>query len=958
MKFLLAIFIAASCGAFAQSPVALKVESLTAPLALNTVVPRFSWQFDDETRGARQSAYQIVVAGGDASLWDSGRVESDQSVLVPYAGSILKPLMRATWKVRTWDADGKASPWSEPAVFETGLLDATDWEASWIGTSEHAPVSTPEIDRWIEAAAVTANHVWMQQEKTTDPKAKKEVARNFLRSLRPAPLFRKSFDLRSPVRSARLYLCGLGYHEAWVNSQPASDRCLDPRFSEHDRRGRYVALDVTAQLRPGRNTLGCIVGDGWFAQSIAYSSSKESAAYGEPGMICRLEVELEDGSRTRVVSDETWRWSPSPILKNAIYAGEFHDARRDQPDWSSPEFDDSAWKPVKLREPLVPALSPMMMPPVRRVESREPVAMTEPQPGVWVFDFGRIFAGRGRLHLKDVEPGQLVTIRWGSVLNADGTVNSYNSGTWTTGYEQLDGYVSRGGKSETWEPRFTYHGARYADVRGLSRKPDAATLTAVLLRSDLNADGEFECSHPLLNRIHEVMGWTVANNVMGTVNAMATRERDPWAVNALLNGQNLIYRRDMRQAWRETLRDWLDTTHPDGVPWDITPGRRRFNTRDFTLAAAVKLPWDLHTFYGDRRALEESYELMRRSVDHFEEWAESPGSTFVKGLGDWLDPNPPFVEIKKPAENKYGGHAASKFTPMRLTGTALRYHATDLLAQSAERLGKTDDATRYRKLAREIRHAFNQRYYRAANRSYGSQCADSHAVLYGLAPESLHTPVAQSLADNLMGPLQGHFSTGFFGTPTTLRVLSQFGHHEAAFSAMTKTTYPSYGHMIENLGAQEIWEGWEDRIDPEFGPSRGRLQTEHSGAGEWFFHDILGIQPDPDAPGFKHLFLRPALYDQLEFARGSYASSHGKIVSNWRNEGRDFHWQIVIPANTEATLRLPSWKGGSITESGQPLEAGKEIRILTRSDHHLELRVPAGRYRFISPRSQPFVPAP
>lgn len=958
MKIILALLLGVSCGAFAQSPIALKVESLTTPLALDTVVPRFSWQIADETRGARQTAYRIAVAEGDASLWDSGRVESDQSVLVPYAGSILKPLTQATWKVRTWDGDGKASPWSEPAVFETGLLDDTDWEASWIGASENPPVSTPEIDRWIEATAVTANHVWMQQEKTTDPEAKKEVARNFLRDLRPAPLFRKSFDLPSPVRSARLYLCGLGYHEAWVNGQPASDRCLDPRFSEHDRRGRYVALDVTSQLRPGRNTLGCIVGDGWFAQSIAYSSSKESAAYGEPGVICRLEVEHEDGSRTRVVSDESWRWSPSPILKNAVYAGEFHDARREQTDWASPRFDDSNWKPVNRREPLVPALSPMMMPPVRRVEMREPAAITEPQPGVWVFDFGRLFAGRGRLHLEKAEPGQLVTIRWGGVLNTDGTVNSYNSGIWTTGYEQLDGYVARGGASETWEPRFTYHGARYAEVRGLSRAPDAETLNAVLLHSDLPADGEFECSHPLLNRIHETMGWTVANNVMGTVNAMSTRERDPWAVNALLNGQNLIYRRDMRQAWRETLRDWLDTTHPEGVPWDITPGKRRFNTRDFTLAAAVKLPWDLHTFYGDRRALEESYDLMRRSVDHFEKWAERPGSPFVKGLGDWLDPNPPFVEVKKPAENKNGGEAASKFTPMRLTGTALRYHATDLLAQSAERLGKTDDATRYRKLAREIRHAFNQRYYRPANRSYGSQCADSYAILYGLAPESLHEPVAQSLADNLMGLLQGHFSTGFFGTPTTLRVLSQFGYHEAAFTAMTKTTYPSYGHLIEELGAQEIWEGWEDRIDPESGPRRGRLQTEHSGAGEWFFHDILGIQPDPAAPGFKHFFLRPSLYEQIEFARGSYDSSHGKIVSDWRNKGRDFQWQVVIPANTEATLHLPCWEGGRIIESGQPLEAVQELRVIARSDRHIELRVPAGRYHFSSPRLQPFVPAP
>ena len=955
--FVFALLSGTTCLVFSQSPITLKVESVTAPLALDTAVPRFSWQLDDETRGARQTAFQIVVSEGETSLWNSGRVESDQSVLVPYAGSKLKPLTRAVWKVRIWDGVGEVSPWSESAVFETGLLDASDWEASWIGATENPPVSTPEIDRWIDVTAYTANHVWMQQEKTTDPEAKKEVAREFLCKLRPAPYFRKSFDLPSPVRSARLYLCGPGYHEAWVNGQPASDRCLDPRLSEYERRGRYVAVDVTSQLRPGRNTLGCIVGDGWFAQSIAYSSSTESAAYGEPGLICRLEVEHVDGSRTRVVSDDTWRWSASPILKNAIYAGEFHDARREPTNWSLPEFDDSDWNPVRLREPLVPALSPMMMPPVRRVETREPVAITEPQPDVWVFDFGRLFAGRGRLHLENAEPGQLVTIRWGSVLNDDGTVNSYNSGIWTTGYEQLDGYISRGGGKETWEPRFTYHGARYAEVHGLSRKPDEATLTAVLLRSDLPADGEFECSHPLLNRIHEAMGWTVANNVMGTVNAMATRERDPWAVNALLNGQNLIYRRDMRQAWRETLRDWLDTTHPEGVPWDITPGKRRFNTRDFTLAAAVKLPWDLHTFYGDRRALEESYEMMRSSVDHFERWAESPGSPFVKGLGDWLDPNPSFVEVKRPAENKQGGEAGSKFTPMRLTGTALRYHATDLLALCAGRLGRTEDATRYRKLAHEIRHTFNQRYYRPANRSYGSQCADSYAILYGLAPASLLEPVAQSLADNLMGPLQGHFSTGFFGTPTTLRVLSQFGHHEAAFTAMTKTTYPSYGNLIENLGAREIWEGWEDRIDPQFGPRRGRLQTEHSGAGEWFFHDLLGIQPDAEAPAFKHFFLRPALYDQLEFARGSYDSSYGTIVSDWRNEGRDFHWQVVVPANTDATLSLPCWEGGSITESGQPLEAVPEIRILARSDHQIELRIPAGRYHFQSSRPQSFVPS-
>lgn len=946
------IVMTASDASAQGAPVHLTVESVSSPLALDTAVPRFSWQMSDDRRGARQTAWRVRVTSNQTVLWDSGRVESDQSVLVEYGGAPLAPLTRTSWQVRIWDGEGEASPWSESASFETGLLDAADWEAKWIGASDNPPVETPELERWIEATAVTANHLWVQQEKPADEAAGREVARKLLRELRPAPMFRKSFQLERPVRQARLYLCGLGYHETWINGEPASDRCLDPRVAEHDRRGLYVALDVTPRLKQGDNTLGVVLGDGWYAQSISYSAPGSPYAYGDPGLICRLEIEHEDGTRTRLVSDETWQWKPSAILKNAIYAGEFHDARREQADWSSPGVDGADWKAVQVREPLVPALSPMMMPPVRRIETRA-AAITEPQPGVWVFDFGRIFAGRGRLHLTETQAGDLVTMRWGGVLNDDGTVNSYNSGTDTTGYEQLDGYVCQGAPTETWEPRFTYHGARYAEVRGLRHAPDKDTLTAVLLRSDLPADGEFECSHPLLNQIHEIMGWTVANNIMGTVNAMSTRERDPWAVNALLNGQNLSYRRDMRQAWSETLRDWRDTTHPDGVPWDITPGKRRFNTRDFTLAAAVKLPWDLHTFYGDRRALEESYELMRRSVAHFEKWAEKPGSTFVKGLGDWLDPNPPFVKVTKPAENTYGGQAASKFTPNRLTATALRYHATDLLAKTAVLLGKNEDAARYRKSAGEIRHAFNQRYYRPDPQSYGSQCADSYAVLYGLAPESHHERVAQSLANNVMGPLQGHFSTGFFGTPTTLRVLSRFGHDEAAFTAMTQTSYPSYGYMIEKLGAQEIWEGWEDKIDPEHGPRHGRLQTEHSGAGEWFFHDVLGIQPDPAAPGFKHFFLRPTLYDQLEFARGRYRSSHGDIVSDWRNEGGDFHWEIVIPPNTEATVHLPRWPGGRVSESGQPIESVKEIRVLSETARHLELRVPAGRYLFTSTRKKP-----
>jgi len=903
-------------------PENLRCEYRIDPLGIDSPNPRLSWTLHSDSRGQHQTAYRILVASGAAALardegdlWDSGRVDSNRSLQIAFQGEPLACGQACLWKVRVWDAHGKASPWSASARWEMGLLEAKDWTGRWINDGR----PNPEKDE------------------------------DFYRD-DPAPLFRKPFPLAKDVVRARLFISGLGYYEASLNGERVGDRVLDPGWTAYDRRVYYSAYDVTGLLRNGENVLGVTLGNGWYnplpLRMWGRLNLREHLACGRPRFIAQLEVELADGARVSIASDETWKIAGGPVLRNNIYLGEVHDARREIAGWDRPGFDDAAWRPAAPAAEPIGILQAQPQPPVEVAAEVQAVAVIEPEPGVFIFDMGENFAGWVRLDLS-LPAGTRVALRYGELLDEDGSLNPLTSacgqikgGGRSEGAEpggaswppptawQGDVYVARGGGRETWTPRFTFHAFRYVEVSGLPGKPGLDAVTGLRLNAAVEEAGSFACSDEMLNAIQRMCRRTFLSNLFSVQSDCPHRERFGYGGDIVATCDALMLNFDMAAFYAKAVRDWGDAALDDGMLTDTAP---------FVGIQYCGIGWamvhplllnKLHQYYGDGRLIAEQYETSRRWLDLVA--AQNPEHIVGTGLSDHegLAPSPPGPMV-----------------------TPLFAESARLVARLAGILGRDDDEQKYTRLAESIRQAYVAKYLDAGTGRFepGTQASQALALYLGMAP----TDERRAAIDILLEDIRergAHLSTGILGTKFMLDVLSREGCAETAYRVVTQKTFPGWGFMLEK-GATTLWEHWafSDNTFSHNHPMFGSVS-------EWFYGWLGGIQPHPDAVGFDCIVIRPQIIAGIDWVDASHRCARGLIVSRWRKSGGTITMDVAIPPNTRATIHVPAQRLEDVLETGPAGGEGvsaaeaEGVRSTRMAAHAAIFEVEPGVYRFVSSR--------
>ena len=865
-----------------DAPTDLRCEYRTTTLGIDTPRPRLSWCVGDQRRGARQTAYQVLVgsdehrlADGRVDVWDSDRVSSHQSVLVAYAGPALQSRRRYWWMVRTWDTEARASRWSKPAWWEMGLLDEADWRACWISIPDEALPSSGEGAP--------------------------------CRSLS----MRKEFEIFDDIARARVYVSGLGCYQLALNGQRVGRDLFTPGWTVYENRIQYQTYDVTGLLQRGKNAIGAILGNGWWAGGLSLGRGKiERASTGNLRLIVQLEIELADGTRQCIATDESWRVAPSPILENSFYHGETHDARLEQPGWDRSGFAAADWPPAIVLDDPVDRFVAQQTYPIRVTQELPAQDVFQSQPGVYIFDFGQNHAGRVRLRVSG-QRGQRVQLRFAETLNADGTLDRRN----LVGARSTDTYILKGVGEETWEPRFTYRGYRYAELTGYLRPPSNSTVTSQVLHSDLPVVGRFECSNDLLNRIQHNIVWALHSNLMSVPTDCPQRdERLGWLGDGHVIAPTACWNMDMATFFAKWLRDIRDSQHESGYIRDVAPAAvLRGPAAPGWGDAIVGIPWTLYRFYGDTRVIEENFDAMRAWVEYMRAHAPNllyrcPHELKEDGYGDWV---------------------ATVESPRRPIAAAFFHYSTKLLANMAEIIGRTKEAETYRTVAHEIRTAFNAAFFDPETNNYEgrTQAANLIPLAFGLASREHRSGVLQNLVRDIEAR-ETHLSTGFLGTAYALPLLSANGHHELAYRLATQRTFPSWGYMVE-CGATTMCELWNpDTGDPRMNSwNHFALGT----IGQWFFESLGGVSLLPTAPTpedslSRGVLIRPRPTGDLTWARVDYESLHGSLRSIWRKDDDGFSLDLVIPANTSARVGVPTfgWPNAIVHEGRTVLLNGVE----------------------------------
>jgi alpha-L-rhamnosidase len=899
---------------------ALRCEYLVAPLGIDERVPRLSWTIESGRRGARQIAYRVRVAStpekltrGKADLWDSDRVKSNQTTHIAYAGRPLRSRDVCHWCVEVWDEAGNAVR-SKPSLWTMGLLGKKDWSARWIAAN-------PKIIK----------------------RDKEAIAPTMTKPGTPA-LFRKEFDVPGPVKRATLHASARGLFELRASGRRVGEDIFAPEWTDYDKRIHYRTYDVTKLIKSGRNVLGAILGDGWWSGYVGWQETR--ARYGslENSLLVQLEVELANGKRITLGTDNTWTCNTGPILSSDFMMGETYDARRERKGWDRKNFADKNW--LSAREVAAPAVSLVAQrsEPVQIVETIKPVSMNEIRPGVFIYDLGQNISGWVRLRVK-APAGTRVQLRHGERLSPDGTLYTEN----LRRAKATDGYVCKGGKPEVWEPHFTFHGFQYVELTGLPSAPGRNAVTGCVVRSATLPAGQFECSHAGVNRLWLNGAWSQRDNFLSIPTDCPQRdERLGWMGDAQVFLRTASYNMDVAAFFTKWMIDVEDAQTADGIFPDTAPRLREgenFIGLDGLGGAAgwadagIVIPWTLWRVYGDRRIIERHWKAMTAWLDWIER--HNPNGLRVNELGnnygDWLC---------IPSDTTFRTHSPMK----NLLATA--YWAGDAvkMARMARELGRKAEAKRFQAMFEKVRAAFQKEFLREDGRlTVETQTAYLLALAFNLLPEKVRARAAEHLVENIKA-LDWHLSTGFIGISHLNPQLTLAGHADVAYRLLLRDDYPSWLYPVKH-GATTIWERWNGWTEREgfFNPQMNSFNHYSLGSvGEWLFRHVAGIELDLEAPGFQRFVLRPFIGKGLDFARATYRTMHGEITSGWKRTGKKLKWTIRIPANTTARVHVPSEPGTAVTENGAPMEKAASLRVTGREGRFLICEAGAGTYNFAS----------
>lgn len=1049
----------------------LRCETRVNPCGVDTPNPLLSWRLESDQFHVLQTAYQIQAAStperlrrGQPDLWDTGRVESDQSTWVPYEGKPLASHQQVWWHVRVWDNHHNVSPWSQPATWTMGILDPAEWRAQWIGKPGclttnrleqtswiwhpevtdflHAPAGTNwfrlvvtlpperrivravfeytgdnECRGWLNGLDLGARRNNPQRVKWNDITTRLEPGHNYVFGLTganfengkpagvvgriwiefdsgpplviptdsrwktspreepgwdrpdfddrhwqparvlgpagmspwgdtftaedrrlPARWLRKEFVIQRPVRRALVHWSGLGLSELYLNGRRVGDAVLSPALSHYEKRVYYLSHEVTHLVRTGTNTLGVALGNGRFYadRSRIYAGT---VSYGFPQLILHLRLEHTDGSVSEIVSDESWRLTDQgPIRANSEFDGEEYDARLELHGWDLPGYDDRSWEPARLMPAPAGRLMAQPIEPIRVTQELQPVAITQPQPGVFIFDFGQNLVGWCRLRVRGPR-GTTVQLRHAERLRPDGLLDMAN----LRGARQTDRYTLRGNGWETYQPRFTYHGFRYVELTGYPGQPDLNTLTACVVHDDLERTGEFASSHPLLNRIYQNVTWGLRGNYRSIPTDCPQRdERQGWLGDRSEECAGEAHIFNVVAFYRKWLHDIMDAQRPSGSLPDVAPPYWPIYSDNVTWPSTLIIaPGVLHRQYGDLRLLREIYPAAARWIRYMSGFVTN-GLIERDSYGDWCVPpeDPRLIHSRDPARR----------TDPTLIATAYFIHDLRLMARYARLLGRPEqEANAWEQQAQTMARAFHQHFYDPEHGRYdnGTQTSCLLPLAFNLVPETERPRVSATLIHNIEVLNHGHLATGLIGCQHLMRTLTRIGRPDLAFRIATQTNYPGWGYMVRQ-GATTIWELWNgDTAEP--GMNSGNHVMLVGDLVLWLYEHLAGIAPDDDAPGYKRLLMSPHPVPGLAWVKARRLTPYGLVRSEWHQTATELVWDITIPPNTTARIEPPTRNPSRIRVNGLPPDQAPGVLQFQPDPTRPFLILGSGQYHILCP---------
>jgi alpha-L-rhamnosidase len=883
-------------------------EGFTNPVGFYDNNPTFSWKLPPDIQV--QGAYSIVVASSPEllpdkpDLWESGKVDSEETLFVKYEGEKLSSRQKAFWQVMVWDQNGNESQWSETAHLELGLLNNKDWNGNWISIPAEALME-------------------------------KDARGSLL--FRPQYM-RKEIKLNSRVKRARLYITAKGVYEAYINGTKVGTDVMSPGWTPVSKSISTLTYDVTDMLKEGENTIGAVVAEGWHSGRINLRSTLKTVEH-TPRLLCQLEIEDADGTQT-IVSDASWKVTQNgPIRSSKIYDGETYDARYELGEWSSNGYDDSNW--LSVTEQGI-ADSILLLPKrYEGVKDKSEIAVkniTEPEAGKPIFDFGQNNVGVPLVNVP-MKKGDTLSIRFAEMLDKDGTLytDNYRSALST------DYYVAAKDGLVQWRPTFTFHGYRYIELSGFSpdEKPQKNWISAIVQYSDFEMNGIFSSSHEKLNQLQSNITWGLKSNFFDIPTDCPQRdERLGWTGDAQVIAPTSIYNAEMYAFWAGWLQSVRQDQRADGGIPNVIPDNLGNNSSPGWGDACVIVPWELYFRTGDESVLEENYEMMNRWLDFYATKATGHIVSMF-AFGDWLQPHPQ-PNKKDPRLMRRGD------TPAIFVATAYYARSIELTIRSTKVLKKSADVAQLQGLYEEVKAAFEQEFFDADGR-VKFEIETQTEYLMALAFNLLSQEKQQLAAKHLMRVIaecDNHLRTGFLGTPILPLVLDDLGEIDLMYTILFQETYPSWFYSI-NQGATTMWERWDSYTHENGFHTDGMNSFNHyayGAIGQWMYERVAGIKPTK--AGYKEILIAPIPGGPLTSAEASYDSPYGLVSSAWKTEDGTFMLQATVPPNTTAKIIIPANTDEDLLLNGSQFSENPGIKLLKKGEGTFELMAQPGEYEF------------
>jgi alpha-L-rhamnosidase len=889
----------------------LRCEMLTNPLGIDATQPRFSWQLESKQRNVVQTSYQIIICSSEQKLstnngdvWNSGTVSESKALLIDYAGSPLQSGKKYFWKVKVVTNKGAAAA-NENAFFSTGLLNADDWKAKWIGYDKASPWDS--ITQWSRLSA---------------------------------RYLRKEFQNTSIVKRATVYLSGLGMYELYINGKKIGDQVLAPNPTDYRKSYFYNTHDVTAQIKNGSNAIATVLGNGrFFTMRQNYKTQKHNT-FGFPKLLLQLEIEYGDGSKKTIVSDESWKLNvDGPIRTNNEYDGEEYDATKEFPGWNTTGFYDSKWMQAELVEAPPGKITAQMSEPMKVMQTIKPVSIKKLSSGKYILDMGQNFAGWLKLQNIKGKKGEKIILRFAESLKSNGELFTANlrDAKVTDIYTLGNSPLGVGG----WNPSFVYHGFRYVEITGFPGTATINNFEGKLVYDALETTGSFQSSNTTLNAVYKNAWWGIASNYKGMpVDCPQRNERQPWLGDRVIGAMGESYLFDNAKLYAKWMDDIQQSQTDEGAIPDVAPAFWNYYSDDVTWPAAfITISNNLYNQFGDIKPIEKNYASMKKWMWYMRDKYLVNNIMTRDKYGDWC----------VPPENLQLIHAkdTTRLTDGKLIASAYYYKLLSYMQRFAKLTGKDADIKEYTELADKMRTAFQNKFYNSTRHNYSNNTITANLLplYFGICPDSLKEKVFANIYTKIRVESKSHTSTGLIGTQYLFRGLSEYNQNELAYTLASNNTYPSYGYMVAN-GATTIWELWNgNTADPNMNSQNHVMML-----GDlliWYYENLAGIRTDKTEVGFKKIIMKPSIPAGLDFVTASYNSLYGKIKSSWKNNTAAFEWNITIPANTTAIVYIPATSADELMEIGKTIAGNADIKFIKMDKGAAVFEIASGNYSFV-----------